>query len=234
MIDDGPLFKQGLCRAVESFERDMKISPWWPRLARVDQDGYCRWRFEETVFRFALGVRKLIEAAKISIEVQAVNIEVGWAPLRGKSYPDTLTYDRIDRLYDLDRIQERTISLVNFCNSVIHSFTLVAGVDVGRFKRVYMRDFFFASDRQRREGVLHMTWQTFRQCVVLPVVADELITTRWFRTGDGKELRIPSSRGDDFDLEEAVELYMNLSTGNKKAVERFIAAFRAEYGASPF
>ncbi|MEU3007758.1 hypothetical protein [Streptomyces sp. NPDC007020] len=70
MIDDGPAYKLVLQRTVKRFDLELREWPWPPDRARGDWETYWRVRFEDTLFRVGLGVRKLIEAAKLSVEAQ--------------------------------------------------------------------------------------------------------------------------------------------------------------------
>ncbi len=92
MIDDGPRFKLLLYRAVKRFELDLAAWPWPPQRGGDEWGDYWQSRFEDVLFRSGLGVRKLIEAAKLSVEVQARPIDVTFIPLRGTHPPTTLNY----------------------------------------------------------------------------------------------------------------------------------------------
>ena len=61
MIDDGPRFKPGLYRAVKRFDLDLERWPSPPERGGEEWGDYWQSRFEETLFRVGLGVRKLIE-----------------------------------------------------------------------------------------------------------------------------------------------------------------------------
>jgi hypothetical protein len=92
VIDDGPRFKQLLYRAVKRFELDLAAWPWPPALGGDDWSNYWRCRFEDVLFRTGLGVRKLIEVAKLSIEVQARPVRAVFLPLKGTHYPGKINY----------------------------------------------------------------------------------------------------------------------------------------------
>ncbi len=235
MIEDGPLFKAGLHRTIKVFERDMLISAWWPKFSRQCQGDYARWRFEQTIFIFALGVRKLIEAAKLSIEVQAAEIEIKWAPRRGPHYPDSLVYDKVDVFYATEALISKKILLLDLCNAITHSFVLVSEFYVGRLNSLRAQSFFVASDRQRRDGVCLVEWHIFVESVVLPVINDDVAQIRIFRIDNGEELRIPSSiASSEIDDKAMVERYSDLSKGNKAAVKKFARNFYDRWGRQPF
>lgn len=70
MIDDGPRFKLMLYRMIKRFELDLAAWPRPPQRAGDDWGDYWQCRFEDVLFRVGIGVRRLIESAKLSIEVQ--------------------------------------------------------------------------------------------------------------------------------------------------------------------
>ncbi|MCI3225596.1 hypothetical protein [Streptomyces sp. NP-1717] len=231
MIDDGPAFKFLLHRSVKRFDLDLAAWPWPPDRGGNDWGSYWQVRFEDTIFRVGLGVRKLIEAAKLSIEVQARPIDVMFAPLRDNLVPNSQNSHRVNEYYETEAMRPEKIPVLALCHAVVHSHILVPRFSVSGSTGLRLQDFFLASDRGRKRGVYLVSWETIVRELVTPVVMDNVISIRIWSTLDGEELRIPAST--DRPAEEHIEFYKDISTGNANAVEKFLIKWRQSHGLSP-
>lgn len=106
-------------------------------------------KLEVDTFVAAYAIRKLIEAKKVSDETEALRIRAR-AHALAKGPVDHWNWHKIDELYDLDRSKAVDVALLSFCNQVIHSFVFMAVTDDEG-----LEGFFVASDRERRNRLLH-------------------------------------------------------------------------------
>lgn len=231
MIDDGPAYKLLLHRSVKRFDLDLSAWPWPPDHSSQDWGTYWQARFEDTLFRVGLGVRKLIEAAKISIEVQARPIDVSFASLRGARIPDTHNYHRVEEFYETESMRPEQVPVLALCHAIVHSYVLVPRFSGSGCTGLRLQDFFLASDRGRRKGVYLVDWEGFVRDLVVPVAMDDVTSIIMWRTSDGEELRIPAS--SQRPPEEHIEFYKDISIGNAKAVDKFLAKWRQSHGFPP-
>jgi hypothetical protein len=231
MIDDGPAFKLLLHRSVKRFDLDLSAWPWPPDRSGHDWGTYWQTRFEDTLFRVGLGVRKLIEAAKLSVEVQARPINVSFAPLRGPHVPDTLSYHRVEEFYETESMRLEQVPILALCHAIVHSYVLVPRFSGSGCTGLLLQDFFLASDRGRRNGVYLVDWESFVRELVTPVVLDDVTSMLIWRTPHGEELRIPTSTQRP--AEEHIEFYRDISAGNSKAVDKFLIKWRQSHGLPP-
>lgn len=232
VIDDGPQFKLMLYRAVKRFELDLAAWPRPPERAREDWGSYWQCRFEEILFRVGLGVRRLIDAAKLSIEVQGCPIEILHAPLLATRIPDALNYHRVDDFYNLQAAISTQVPLVSLCHAIVHSYVLVPRFAYSAMDGLRLEGFFLASDRSRRQGVYVVQWRHFVAEVVRPVVNDDVCSLVSFRTGQGDEIRIPLSNTNvtTEDRQRVLAMYENLSKDHAKAVKKFGQKWEETWG----
>lgn len=232
VIDDGPQFKLMLYRAVKRFELDLAAWPRPPEQAGEDWGSYWQCRFEEVLFRVGLGVRRLIDAAKLSIEVQRRPIEILHAPLLATRIPDAVNYHRIDDFYNLQAASLTRVPLVSLCHAIIHSYVLVPRFTYSAMDGLRLEDFFLASDRSRCQGVYVIQWRHFVDKVVHPVVHDDVCGLVLFRTGQGDEIRIPLSSPNVTieDRQRALSMYENLSKDHAKTVKKFDQKWEETWG----
>ncbi|MFH8466035.1 hypothetical protein [Streptomyces sp. NPDC017991] len=229
MIDDGGAYKLILERAVKRFELDLKAWPWPPERASEDWGTYWRARFEDTLFRVGLGVRKLIEAAKLSVEVQELPIGVTFMPLRGERFPGVLDQHRIEEFYDAEAARPDRLPLLLLCHAIVHSYVLVPCFDGSAHTGLLVQNFYLASDRGRKKGVYLIEWRTFVDDLVRPVTTDAVNGIFICRLPNGEELRIPTSSPG----RESLDRYASLSQGNAKSFDKFMQEWRAAYGLPP-
>ncbi|GHE31944.1 hypothetical protein [Streptomyces hydrogenans] len=231
MIDDGPAYKLLLYRAVKRFEIDLREWPWPPVNFSDDWDTYWRTRFEDTLFRVGLGVRKLIESAKLSVEAQEHPINVTFLPIRKDYFPGAIDQHHIERFYDDRAERPDQIPLLLLCHAIVHSYVLVPRFNVSTHTGLSLQDFYLASDRGRKKGVYLVDWRTFVNELVYAVASDEVNGLVMHRLPNGEEIRIPTSRPNDLfkTPDRIVDLYRNLSQGHAKSFDKFMKEWREAY-----
>ena len=140
MIWDSVPWKRELTRRATALRRRMHQRRWGPpSLAKLETD----------VFFTAYAIRKLIEAKKVSAEIEALRIRARAHDLV-KGPVDHWNWHRIDEHFDLGSSARVDLTLLSFCNQLIHSFVFIAVTsDEG------LDGFFVASDYERRRQLLH-------------------------------------------------------------------------------
>ncbi len=125
---------------------------------------------EEEVFVGAYAIRKLLEARKLSDEVESLRVPVETFPATGVTV-DLMNWDKIDLLYDLTRPGRDSLSLQDFVNQMIHSFVFMRSVtDEGG-----LAGLFFTSDRQRRKRLSLVTLEDLVS-VFDQVASDDIVS----------------------------------------------------------
>jgi hypothetical protein len=82
---------------------------------------------EKDVFLAFYIIRKLMEAHKLSVEVEASQVSVRKIPSAGK--PVTyMNWDKIDELYDWSAASRETLPLRELCNLVVHSYIFMPSI----------------------------------------------------------------------------------------------------------
>lgn len=235
VIDDGPVFKLAIHRAVKKFEQDLQAWPRPPQRGGADWDSYWRWRFEDVLFRTGLGIRKLIESGKLSVEVQARPIEVRGASSSSGRVPDVLNLHRAPEFYDVESAQPTQVPLVKLCHAIVHSYVLFPTFTYSGASGLQLQNFLLASDRDRHKQAYVVGWQGFVNAVVAPVVTDDVTLLVSLRTGQGDELRIPVSTPELIQAgpRGAIEFYMSLSKENRRAVKDFATRYTEVWGRPP-
>lgn len=222
VIDDGPLYKRLMHRAVTRFESDASRWPYPPSRGGQWSD-YWESRFAEILFRIGIGMRKLIEAGKVSVEFQSRPVPARFARIRGTRRPDTVTFPKVEAFYKTSHLEDAPIPLIALCHAIVHSYVLVPRTFAGRGLGLQFVDFFLASDRGRASGVHLIRWADVVALVAEARYRDDVVSLRTIRDGQGDELRIPMSSHPQTqaDLDNALDLYRNLSRNNAVAVQRF-------------
>jgi hypothetical protein len=142
-------------------------------------------KVEQGVFYLAYAVRKLIEAKKISDEVEARRVNVDeHAPL-GEAV-DFMNWHKLDKLYDLASSKPSDLSVLDFCNQVIHSFvfSILWHEEAGGIE-----GFFISSDRQRAKGLFHVSLDEVLE-LTDAIVADDIVHSVSRRSSIGKPLEV--------------------------------------------
>lgn len=165
MIWDSAPWKYELVRVATDLER-RKFQRRWSdsSLAKVERD----------IFYSAYAVRKLLEANKLSDEVDKSVIEATRYPSLGKPI-DFLNWDKIEKLFDLDSEEEFTQSIKDFCNQIIHSSIFITvHDDDGRG----LFGFFVASDRLKGKWLLRFEIDEIIRLLRL-VAYDDIVHSEW-------------------------------------------------------
>jgi hypothetical protein len=155
-------------------------------------------KVEQGVFYLAYAIRKLIEAKKISDEVEARKVNVDEHTPLGKAV-DFMNWDKLDELYDLASSKPKRLSVLEFCNQIIHSFVFV----VSRYEKAQgIEGFFISSDKQRAKGVFHVSLDELLE-LAHAIVADNIVHMVSRRSSIGKPLEVITKsnklpRRDDF------------------------------------
>lgn len=138
--------------------------PWKAEVARLAKrlkmrKSQKRWteatgaRVEQEVFYLAYAIRKLLEAKKLSDELEAHPVKVVQHPPTGRAV-DFMNWHKIDELYDLSKQTNKTLSVRDWCNQVIHSFIFIVSCDDNS---AGLAGLFLSSDRQRTKGVFYVS-----------------------------------------------------------------------------
>jgi hypothetical protein len=145
MIDDSQVWKDRIRRGRATLRRKLRDAPRDPARAEAAF-------VEVEPFAFLTGyiVRKLIEAKKLSDELEGAVMNVVAYPAR-PDYPlDFLSAHEIDRGYDLTAPMPKAIGLRTLCNLLVHSFVFMpATTESGN----EWAGFFLNSDHSKRELV---------------------------------------------------------------------------------
>jgi hypothetical protein len=143
MIWDSVPWKQEIERRASSLRRRKKQKRWGAAsVAKLEQD----------VFYAAFAVRKLIEAFKVSNEVESLLIVAEEHPPRNKVV-DVMNWHRIDELFDLSSKKRRTFCPKELCHQIIHSFVFVPCLDGDN---TGLSGFFVCSDRQKSKSLFFL------------------------------------------------------------------------------
>lgn len=142
-------------------------------------------RLEQEVFFAAYAVRKLIDAYKISDEVESLSLDAKAFPRRERA-PDLMNWHRVDELFDSSVSTKCRISLKDFCNQVIHSFVFISCVDE---ESQGLCGLLLASDRQKDESILYFD---IDQVIdrLLAVAHDDIVRAEYVRSGVGEPVRV--------------------------------------------
>lgn len=160
MIWDSVPWKQELERRASSLRRRKKQKRWGAAsVAKLEQD----------VFYAAFAVRKLIEAFKISDEVESLSIVAETYPPT-KKVADVMNWHRIDELYDLSKKGTHRFWPKELCHQIIHSFVFVPRLDDDT---AGLSGFFVASDWQKKKSLFFVNIDEFLK--MLEAVANDSI-----------------------------------------------------------
>lgn len=147
-------------------------------------DASCA-RVEQDIFLSAYVIRKLLDAKKISDEVESLCLRaLTHQPL---SRPvDIMNWDKIDRLYDLSHCAKASVSLREFCNQIVHSFVFLPCFDGDSGG---LSGIFVSSDREKERRLLH-----FNLCEIVSVfrrvAEDDLVALHMTRDAVGEPLKV--------------------------------------------
>lgn len=109
-------------------------------------------RCEQTIMFGFYAIRKLAESKKLTDKVVNGNISVTKRRSKGKAVLYT-NYHRAEELYEFDDAGTRsTISVMNLCNQVIHSYAFFLVMN----SKNQLDGFLVTSDRNRNTGILEV------------------------------------------------------------------------------
>lgn len=138
---------------------------------------------EKDLFLSAYAVRKLVEAGKLSDELESTVISAKKFGPPGKAV-GRLSVNRVEELYDLSQPASEGLLLVPFCNQIIHSFIfqICLGPDGDG-----LVGFYVASDRYRRTGLLYFEIEQVIS-LLLEVSEDDIVLTEMKRNPRSGEM----------------------------------------------
>ncbi len=166
MIDDSQVWKNRLRRARTNLRRKLQAAA---RDSARAEDAFV----EVEAFAFLTGyiVRKLIEANKLSDELESAVMKAVAYPAR-PDYPlDFLSAHKIDRGYDLADPKQREIALRSICNLLVHSFVFMPSTDESG---TAWTGFFLNSDRSKNKELVFITREDF-DLLVDEVLRDDVV-----------------------------------------------------------
>ncbi len=140
---------------------------------------------EQDIFISAYGIRKLIDAGKISDEVESSSLRASTHQPSGRAV-DIMNWNKIDKLYDLSSNGETNTSLREFCNQVIHSFVFLLCFDE---KNGGLSGLFVASDREKERRLLYFNIDLVIEAIAR-VAEDDIVTAHLAREAIGKQIRV--------------------------------------------
>ena len=139
---------------------------------------------ERDIFQSAYAVRKLMEAGKISDEVESSSLKATVHKPHGRAV-DIMNRHRFDELYDLSRGSPGDIPLRDFCNQVIHSFVFSPAIEKGGA----LAGIFVASDREKGRRLRYFDVDTVIDALVR-VAEDDIVSWRGEREKVSGEVKI--------------------------------------------
>ena len=176
VIDDSYVWKDRLRRERASLKAKM-------RRAQTNEDLLETAFVGVEVFVFLVGyvTRKLIEAKKISDELEAASMGVDSFPRQEPDYKlDYLNAHHIDRAYNLQQPQKKRLRVGQLCNLIIHSFVFMPSTDDDGKTCV---GFFVNSDRTKETELLFIDWDDFN-VLVDEVISDDIVSSQFDRRAD--------------------------------------------------
>jgi hypothetical protein len=119
MIHESYPWKRELLRDAEILDR------WAERTRHTERRDVL---FERKLFISAYSIRKLIEARKLSTDIEKLRLGCDLFPWTGKPL-DFMNNHHIDKAFDLENGRPSTVSLRDVANLIIHSLVLVFQFD---------------------------------------------------------------------------------------------------------
>ncbi len=112
-------------------------------------------RCEQSIMLGFYSVRKLIQSAKLTLDVSRSGVQVQCYRATGRTI-HLLNNHGLEDLYDLETPSKRTISVGDLCNQIIHSyvFSIIRSEEGGLF------GFVVASDRDRNKELIEVPVST--------------------------------------------------------------------------
>jgi hypothetical protein len=175
MIWDSWPWKCDLAMRAQTLRRRMQQRR-WPEtsLAAVERD----------VFLSAYEVRKLLDAKKISDEVESRLLRAKQFSATGHPI-DIMNWHKIDKLYDLSRHLEADVLLRDFCNQVIHSLIFLLSFSANNG----LDGFFIVSDYESKRKLFYFSIDSVIS-VLLSVANDDIVYVKTRRDKVGERMKI--------------------------------------------
>lgn len=171
MIADSVPWKQDLLRVAHNLEKRKTLARWTERTSFL---------VERDTMTAAYAVRKLIEAHKLSDELRAEPIHVQRYALVGRPV-DIWSRDEFVERYDMAHPEDVTLSLVELCNQIVHSWIWMLSPigEPPQFDGIYV-----CSDRARKRHVYFVHVDTLIT-VFRSAGLDDVVTLQMVRDADG-------------------------------------------------
>lgn len=221
MIDDGPFYKKILWRSFRRFEADLQS--WSTKKVEYHiADTYWRTRLELILFEIGLGVRRLIDSKKMSIEFQAEQVHAMRAPIADKRrIPVHLNSHHVHRFYDFSKQRKTGLRPYDLCNQIVHSYVLHSNLEWSGIGRPIV-DIYIASDTKRKSMVYHIQWSQIRE-LMDRLVLDNIASHLRIHLDDGDEIDLATSDANKPGSKVLAE-YARLSKANQERVDAAVAA----------
>jgi hypothetical protein len=138
---------------------------------------------EKDVFLGFFIIRKLLEARKLSVQVESTPVRVMAQPWKGNHRITHLNWDRFDSdAYDWSAAANETLPLLDLCNLFVHSCIYVPLMSDDR----QLEGLFVSSDRSRHQKLFYI--DAIQTVALLRAVAndsaEQMEAKRYGRTGD--------------------------------------------------
>lgn len=140
---------------------------------------------ERDIFLSAYVVRKLLEAGKISDEVETTSLRAVEYSLRKGCTVDIMNWHKLDELYDLSSGTETVVNIREYCNQIIHSFVFSLSFS----ESGGLEGFFVASDREKDRRLLYLNIRTVAEALQC-VTEDDIVSLQMSRNGVGMPMKI--------------------------------------------
>lgn len=141
---------------------------------------------EQELFITGYIVRKLLDANKLSDEVESITLHA-MCSMRTGRIPDLMNWHHIDKFYDLSHTVPADVGLRRFCDQLIHSFIFVVDASPSGLKGFYV-----ASDRERSSRLLHFDIQEVVG-VMQRVADDDVVESESIRDASGQWMVVRKS-----------------------------------------
>jgi hypothetical protein len=141
---------------------------------------------EQELFIAGYIVRKLLDANKLSDEVESITLHAMRSTRTGR-IPDLMNWHHIDKFYDLACPVAVNVGLRCFCDQLIHSFIFVVDASSSGLK-----GFHVASDRERSSGLLRFDIQEVVD-VMQRVADDDVVESESIRDESGQWMVVRKS-----------------------------------------
>jgi hypothetical protein len=150
MISESTPWKDELVKVATRLTR-MSVQKRW-----TDRSSFI---FERDLMVSAYAIRKLLEARKLSDELQMLNVKATKYRIVGE-VPDAWNYYEFYESYDLTSGDATLLPIRKVCNEIIHSWLFVISVTESNNE---IDGIFVCSDRTRRSYLYHIEIQTLVQ-----------------------------------------------------------------------